>query len=477
MRALHLLVLLALGLFPSIAQAAEAGVLRPVVPGGLFLSEGTRVVGEHGSFLYVVQGAPQMIRGMGYNAPLSALPEADRHRRLYRDFPLMRQVGVNTIVGWDQAGFDRALLDAAYANGIGVVMPFELAKEWDYGDSGLRERLLDQIGAWVDEYKDHPAVRMWGVGNEVMLAMNDEESRQFAAFYVQVYETVRQHDQLHPIVYREAEDVRVPYFRDAFAEAHVEPVDFVVGMNFYTPRMADALAEYPEIGFDVPVLISEFAPAGVAPSARASAFHDLWNTIQPYERYVLGAAPYAWTTDGPEAVDRLFGLTDGQGHPVDAALGELQRIYRGRVPANELLPAPTPPTRQALGMALDAAVAQALARAMAQPTLDPVDLDVVRAEARDRYGRDLASAPGAAHADQRLMARMLDLLVDTATLAALKEDGRPVYPGAREAEPLVAGLARWAATDPSAEPMAEAFLTEVVGAALRLPLGAVPTPS
>src|SRR5579884_2245 len=197
MRLLRLLLLLLIGVVPTVAHAADAGVLRPVTPaGGLFPEAGTRVVGDHGSFLYVVQGAPAAIRGMGYNVPLSSLPEVDRRQRLYRDFALMREVGVNTIVGWDQAGFDRGLLDVANAFGIGVVMHFELAKEWDYGDPALRAKLLDEVGAWVDEYKDQPAVRMWGIGNEVMLAMDGDQSRQFADFYVQLYQTVREHDQL-----------------------------------------------------------------------------------------------------------------------------------------------------------------------------------------------------------------------------------------------------------------------------------------
>src|SRR5438045_2562630 len=108
MRVLQVLFLLALGLIPAVAQAADAPVLRPIVPtAGPVPGAGVRVVGDHGSFLYVVQGAPQTIRGMGYNASLSALPEVERRRRLYRDFLLMHQVGVNTIVGWDQPGFDR----------------------------------------------------------------------------------------------------------------------------------------------------------------------------------------------------------------------------------------------------------------------------------------------------------------------------------------------------------------------------------
>src|SRR5439155_18211021 len=142
------------------------------------------------------------IRGMGYNAILTNLAPADRVARLRRDFALMRRVGVNTVLGWDQPGFDRTLLDVAQAHGLGVIAHFELKKEWDYGDPRLRQRVLDEVGHWVDDYADHPAVRMWGVGNEVMLGFDDEQAAQFARFYVEIYRTVREHDRRHPVLYR-----------------------------------------------------------------------------------------------------------------------------------------------------------------------------------------------------------------------------------------------------------------------------------
>lgn len=436
---------------------------------------GVQIVGGDYAYLYVVQGAPQAVRGMGYNAPLSALTLAQRLQRMYVDFALMRRTGVNTLIGWDQAGFDHALLDVAQANALGVVMHFELGKDWDYGDAALRARVLDEIGEWVDQYRDHPAVRMWGVGNEVMLTMDPEDARRFAGFYVDVYRTVRQHDELHPVVYREAEDVRAPLFKEAFEAAGVKPDGFVFGMNFYTPRVGEALDAWPSLGFDVPVLISELAPAGVPPSARAAAFGDLWSRLRRHEQFVVGAAPYAWTIDGPEAVDRIFGLTDGHGHPVDPALSALQRIFRGGAARGELLPAPMPPPLPP-GLALEAAFAQALARALALAELEPIDLDSVRVESRRRYAAELAGAPGAPAGDQGRMARMLDLLAETSVLAALRVEGRPAYPGAVEALPLVAGMARWAAGDPGAEAIAAAFLTEVINQALSAPIGATPTP-
>ena len=457
-----LAVLLALALL-----AGPSGAMADDRPRGSVV----RIDASDGAYLYLVDGRPELVRGMGYNAVLGQRSVDERTALLSRDFALMRRVGVNTVLGWDMAAFDRTLLDVAQATGLGVVMHFELGRGWDYADPALQERLLGEIGDWVLTYRDHPAVRLWGIGNEVLLTSSDEESRAFARFYLRVYQTVRRLDPYHPLLYREAEDVRAPYFRDAFAEAGLQPEGFVYGMNFYTPRIEEALAHWPEQGFAVPVLVSEFAPAGLSPSHRQDGFREMWQLVRAHGRVVLGAAPYAWTTLGPEAVDRIFGLTDGAGRPVDGALTELQRLYRGAQAADEPLPPPAPRVASALGVSIETAEAQLLAQAMALSRLEPIDVDATRQRWRDLYRADLASnAPGFGHADPRRVDRMLDLLADTAVLAELRRDDQPVYSGAVEALPLLAGMARWSAVDPQAPAVAEAFLSEVLAQALRAPL-------
>lgn len=420
-------------------------------------------------YTYLVDGRRETVRGMGYNAMLGQRSEDERAALLSRDFAMMRRVGINTVLGWDRATFDRTLLDVAEASGLGVIMHFELGKGWNYADPALQEQLLGEIGDWVIANRDHPALRMWGVGNEVLLTTGDEESRAFAQFYVRVYQTVRRLDPRHPLVYREAEDVRVPYFRDAFAAAGVQPEGFVFGMNFYTPRIEEALAQWPEHGFPVPVLVSEFAPAGIAPSQRPEGFREMWQRVQAHDRLVLGAAPYVWTTVGPEAVDRLFGLTDGQGRPVDWALAELQRLYRGPEAGDEPLPPPRPRADSALGVSIETAEAQLLARAMTLPGVEPIDVAATRARWRALYQADLVNnAPGFEGADPARIDRMLDLLAGVAVLAELRREEQPVYGGAVEALPLLAGMARWSAVDPQAPLVAEAFLSEVLAQALHL---------
>lgn len=452
---LLLVLAIVLALFPASASASPGSVVT--------------VSSSPGGWVYTVDGNPEPIRGMGYNAMLGDRSPDERAAYLSRDLALMKRVGINTVLGWDMRTFDGVMLDVAHASGLGVIMHFELGKDWNYADPALQEQLLREIGDWVVAYRDHPAVRMWGIGNEVLLTPTDEGSRVFADFFVRAFQLVRGLDPNHPVTYREAEDVRVPFFRDAFAEAQVPFDGFVFGMNFYTPRVEEVLASWPSHAFDVPVFISEFAPAGWSPSERARGFQDMWARVQSHEQLALGAAPYVWSTEGPEAVDRIFGLTDAEGRPVDETLNELQRLYRGANAGLDRLPPPAPPGAQApLDLSIESAEAQLLARALSIPDLEPIELEAIRASARNHYRADLAqNAPGFDKADPARVERMLDLLAGTAVLAGLRRAEQPVYSGAVEALPLLAGMARWSASDPRAQVVAEAFLGEVLAQALR----------
>ena len=55
----------------------------------------------------------------------------------------------------------------------------------------------------------------------------------------------------------------------------------------------------------------------------------MWKMIRGASGWVLGGAVYAWTTDGPEEIDRVFGLVDTEGKPVDGAFAAVSALYRG----------------------------------------------------------------------------------------------------------------------------------------------------
>lgn len=305
------------------------------------------IVGSDYRFSYRVNGRPQVLRGMGYNPVFAGLSAEERAARYDRDFAAMRQAGVNTIVGWDTAGFDELLLDKANQHGLGIVMPYDLSWSLDYTDPTVRETVRRDVLGWVARYKDHPAVRMWGPGNEVLhklvfpswLQLKGDPAYEaradaFAEFYVDLIDRIHRLDPDHPVTYRDAEDGYVSRLREALQRGGVERPWFVYGINIYTTRLAEVIANWPSLGLDIPLFVSEFGPSGAGPADRPAGYRELWKITRAQPRYVLGGAPYVWTTDGPEEADRIFGLVDASGRPVDGSLAMIGRLYRG-APATE----------------------------------------------------------------------------------------------------------------------------------------------
>ncbi len=334
---------------PSVARppaavsppASPPPAARPPTPLAPYVGPSSvQVAGRAGHFTYVVDGRPTEFRGMGYNVTFAGLPPAERADRLARDFAAMHEIGVNVVVGWRTTDWDEAVLDAAQAAGVGVVMPFELSDQLDYSDKAVRSRLRSDVLAWVARFRNHPAIRMWGIGNETLLHLKQPaRARAFAEFYTQLVDLVRQFDPDHPVLYREAEDVYVKWLQDAWSPRGAPP-GFVLGMNFYTFRLKDALAAWPSRNWDVPLVISEFAPAGLGRGERAAGYWKMWSIIRMRPELVLGAAPYVWNVEGPEPVDRLFGLTQ-DGRPVDSTLGTLRDMYQA-APTDEGAPVAVP---------------------------------------------------------------------------------------------------------------------------------------
>ncbi len=298
------------------------------------------VQGSNYQYQLLVNGQPQVIRGMGLNTQYQQLPSSEqRVAQLDADLSAISRMGVNTVVGWDGSELDETLMDRAAAHSIGVVAPFDLDPDADYTDAAYRAGLTVQVMAWVERYRSFPALRMWGLGNEVLHKIvhpawvgpqdpaQAQNARAFSAWLVATADAIHQADPDHPVTYREAEDAFTPWVAEALHDRGGGPRPwFVWGTNSYTEHLQDIVNGWPNQKMDVPLWVSEFAPGGLAVPDRPDGFRQMWGYVRLQPQYVLGGAVYAWTRNGPEGVDRNFGLTD-DGAPVDGrsldALAEL----------------------------------------------------------------------------------------------------------------------------------------------------------
>ncbi len=70
----------------------------------------------------------------------------------------------------------REVLDRAMKNGLYVMMGLDIARQrhgFDYDDAAAVKRQFDQVKAEVAKYKDHPALLVWAIGNELNLGANN----------------------------------------------------------------------------------------------------------------------------------------------------------------------------------------------------------------------------------------------------------------------------------------------------------------
>ncbi|MCL5960223.1 MAG: hypothetical protein M1358_13085 [Chloroflexi bacterium] len=329
-KAITIIFSLILLLTPALSLTSEASPATEAEPNTVNVEQN-----DDGSHTYLVDGRPQFLVGMGYNVIYRNLPDEERAARYDADFSRMHAAGINTIMGWDadkgyeQDKFDQLTLDRALEHDLGVVMPFVLPPDGNYADTALQEQLKADLIAKVETYKDHPALRMWGVGNEVMQdVVANGQAEDFGRFYLELADAVHEVDPNHPVIYREAEDGYLPYLAWYQADGGVDRPWLLYGMNAYTMRLQDILAGWPSLSNGMPLFITEFAPEGWSRADRPDGYLKMWEMIRSHPEYVLGGAPYVWTTDGPEPGDRNFGLVDANGNPMDGSLEALTKEFQ-----------------------------------------------------------------------------------------------------------------------------------------------------
>ena len=188
-------------------------------------------------------GEPYRIRGAGGSGPLDRLAAA----------------GANSVRTWSTEDV-ASVLDEAHALGMTVTVGLWLEHERhglvDYSNEEQVQEQLETLREAVLRYRDHPALLLWGVGNEMEEYGAGDDPRIWTAVN-DVAEMVRELDPHHPTMTVTAE---IGGGRVEMVHRHTPAID-IHGVNAYGG--AASLAErLRTAGATKPYVITEFGPAG-----------------------------------------------------------------------------------------------------------------------------------------------------------------------------------------------------------------------
>ncbi|MFK8252453.1 glycoside hydrolase 5 family protein [Ancylobacter terrae] len=191
----------------------------------------------------LVEGHPFHVRGATGNGPL----------------PLLAMIGGNTLrtYGEDPA----ATLDAAQAAGLKVIVGFWLGHPRlgaDYTDAGFVARQLDELAALVRRHRHHPALLMWGIGNEVEVGLDDGDDALVWPAIGAAAALVKSLDPEHP---RMAVLAELGGGKLGRLMAGAPDID-VLGVNSYGEALPSVPGRARAQGWTGPIVITEAGPLG-----------------------------------------------------------------------------------------------------------------------------------------------------------------------------------------------------------------------
>ncbi len=270
-------------------------------------------------------GEPYLIRGAGGDGSLEALAAA----------------GGNSTRTWstDDIG---PLLDEAHSLGLSVTVGIWLGHErhgFDYSDEAQVADQFEMARQAVLQYRDHPALLIWAVGNE-MEGYEDGSNPLIWSAVNDIAEMIKELDPNHPTMTITAE---IGGGRIDWVHNRTPAID-IHGINTYggAPSVARRLREG---GATKPYVITEFGPVGTweMPTTDWGAPYEQTSTgkadfyREAYENSVLGAPDislgsyaflWSWKMEGTETWFGMF-LEDGS---KTAAVDVMTELWSGSAP-------------------------------------------------------------------------------------------------------------------------------------------------
>ncbi len=253
---------------------------------------------------------------------------------------LLKSLGANAIRTWGVG--DGSVLDEAHARGMTVLLCLDIAPErlgFDYDNTDAVAAQLERARSAVRQYKNHPALLGWMIGNELNLmhtnpkvwdAVND------------ISKMIHEEDGLHPTTTALAGLGEDTY---SLIQTRAPDLDFLSTQVY---GMLTVLHEHvASIGVDMPIMVTEWgtvghwelpqtdwgAPLELTSTEKAAHYlkgYDL--AIAPFPDQILGSFVFLWGQK-QERTPTWYGMFTLNGEitePVDAA----QKLWSGQWPEN-----------------------------------------------------------------------------------------------------------------------------------------------
>lgn len=276
-----------------------------------------------GSFQLLVNGSPRYIKGAGWNAYMSDIPAA----------------GGNTIRTWGEDGLG-AVLDEAQRNGLMVIAGLWVPHErhgFDYSDEKAVKKKLDDFRTVVAKYKNHPALLMWGIGNEYNLQWHN---RLVWKFVNDTSKMIHETDGNHPTMTVLA-GVSQP---EIYLLTTLAPDVDILGINGYG-GLNGFISELKRSSWVKPWIVSEWGPVGYwevsttswgapiepATGIKSDQFREHQKSFTE-EPACIGACIFFWGWK-QERTHTWFGLYLPDGRPLETR-ETISTIWTGKIPVD-----------------------------------------------------------------------------------------------------------------------------------------------
>jgi hypothetical protein len=345
-----------------------------------------KLVFEKGKYQLLRGGKPYFIKGAG-----GARDEQGLQR--------LKEAGGNSVRTWgaDNLG---PLLDMAHARGLTVTVGIWLGHKrhgFDWTDKTQVQKQFESTREWVRQYRNHPAVLMWALGNEME---NGDNTPELWRAINDLALMVKKEDPRHPVLTVTADMSKE---KADYIDRYAPALD-LLGINSYggLTTLSKRLSEF---GVKRPYVVTEFGPVGQweAPktdwgvpfeptsTAKGALYAANYSYILADPDRCLGSYVFLWGNK-QEETSTWFGMYLPTGEKV-ASVDEMTRLWSGQYPRNR-----APEVRNLTLAGADGATPSA----ELQASVDATDPDgdslqfewEVRSESTDkRSGGDLEAVP------------------------------------------------------------------------------------